>query len=140
MPDSFFDTNVLIYLASDDVAKAEKAESLLAEGGTISVQVLNEITNVARRKMRLSWPETHDFLTNIRGFLMVQPVTVATHEAGIEIAEHYRLSVYNSMIVASALHAECDTLWSEDMQDGMLLEGRLRIVNPFVQRDGPSPG
>jgi len=140
MPGSFFDTNVLICLASSDAAKAETAEALLAEGGTISVQVLNEITNVARRKMRLSWPETHDFLTNIRAFLMVQPVTVATHEAGIEIAGHYRLSVYDSMIVASALQTECETLWSEDMQDGMMLEGRLRIVNPFAQRDGPPPG
>jgi predicted nucleic acid-binding protein len=132
VPGSFFDTNVLIYLASGDTAKADKAEARLAEGGTISVQVLNEITNVARRKMRLSWGQTHVFLTALRGLLLVRPITIDVHETGLEIAEKYILSTYDAMIVASALHADCDTLWSEDMQHGMVLEGHLRIVNPFV--------
>ena len=81
--------------------------------------------------MRLSWGQTHAFLTAVRGLLQVQPVTVDTHEIGLEIAERYGMSIYDAMIVGAALHAGCDTLWSEDMQDGMLLEGRLRIVNPF---------
>ena len=131
MPGSFFDTNVVIYIASGDTAKANKAETLLSEGGTISVQVLNEIANVARRTMRLSWEETNAFLTLIRGLLIVQPVTVQIHQSGLEIAARYRLSVYDAMIVASSLQAACDTLWSEDMQHGMVLDGRLRIVNPF---------
>jgi len=131
MPGSFFDTNILIYLASSDILKADEAERRVAKGGTISVQVLNEITNVARRKMRLSWRQTHAFLTSIRGLLSVQPLTVATHETGLAIAERYELSTYDAMIVASALHAGCDTLWSEDMNDGTVIEGRLRIVNPF---------
>jgi predicted nucleic acid-binding protein len=131
MPGSFFDTNVLIYLVSSDAAKAEKAEELIEAGGTISVQVLNEITNVSRRKMHLSWPETRDFLTDIRSFVQVWPVTPDTHEAGLEVGEYYGLSVYDSMIVAAALQAECDTLWSEDMQHGMLIADRLRVVNPF---------
>jgi predicted nucleic acid-binding protein len=135
MPGSFFDTNVLLYVASGDLAKADTAEMRLAEGGTISVQVLNEITNVARRKMRLSWGQTHAFLTAVRGLLQVEPVTVDTHEIGIEIAERYGLSIDDSMNVAAALHAGCDTLLSEDMQDGMVFEGRLRIVNPFRGRD-----
>jgi predicted nucleic acid-binding protein len=131
MPGSFFDTNVLLYIVSGDTAKADKAEMRVAEGGAISVQVLNEITNVALRKMHLSWGQTHAFLNAVRGLLLVHPVTVATHETGLEIAERYGLSIYDAMTVAAALHAGCDTLWSEDMQDGMLLEGRLRIVNPF---------
>jgi predicted nucleic acid-binding protein len=131
MPGSFFDTNVLLYVVSGDAAKADRAEMRLAEGDTISMQVLNEITNVARRKMRLSWSQTHAFLTAVRGLLLVQPVTVATHAIGIEIAERSRLSIFDAMVVAAALQAGCDTLWSEDMQDGMLLEGRLRIVDPF---------
>ena len=131
MPGSFFDTNVLLYVASGDSAKADTAEMRLAEGGTISVQVLNEITNVARGKMRLSWGQTHALLTAVRGLLQVESVAVDTHEIGIEIAERYGLSIYDAIIVAAALHAECDTLWSEDMQDGMVFEGRLRIVNPF---------
>jgi len=131
MPGSFFDTNVLIYVASTDSAKAATAEKLIFEGGVISVQVLNEIANVARRKMGMTWAETRAFLGTIRSLLSVQAVTVATHETGLALAERYGLAIYDAMIVASALEADCDTLWSEDMQDGMLIDGRLRPVNPF---------
>jgi predicted nucleic acid-binding protein len=131
MPGSFFDTNVLLYAASGDPAKADRAEELIGAGGTISVQVLNEITNVARRKMGMSWTETHAFLSMIRGLLSVHPLTIDVHETGLALAERYGLSIYDGMIAAAALHADCDTLWSEDMQDGIVLDGRLRIVNPF---------
>ena len=97
----------------------------------ISVQALNEITNVARRKMGMSWTETRAFLSMIRNLLPVQPLTVEIHETGLELAERYGLSTYDAMITASALHAGCDTLWSEDMQHGSVLDDRLRIVNPF---------
>lgn len=131
MPGDFFDTNVLIYLASGRSEKADRAESLIRGGGTISVQVLNEIANVGRRKMRLSWEEVHGFLTLIRGLLPVEPVTVATHRSGLALAERYRLSIYDAMIAAAALLADCNRLWSEDMQHGMLIDQRLRVVNPF---------
>jgi predicted nucleic acid-binding protein len=131
MPVSFFDTNVLVYLASGDVAKADRAEATVAEGGAISVQVLNELANVARRKMQMSWADTHAFLSTLRGLLTVHSLTIETHETGLELAERYRLSTFDAMIAASALHAGCDTLWSEDMQHGMRLGKSLRIVNPF---------
>jgi predicted nucleic acid-binding protein len=134
MPVDFFDTNVLVYLASGDAAKADRAETTIAGGGAISVQVLNELANVARRKMRMSWDETHAFLNMLRGLLTVHPLTVETHETGLRLAERYGLSTYDSMIAASALHAGCNTLWSEDLQHGMALAEGLRIVNPF--RDG----
>ena len=134
MPGSFFDTNVLIYFASGDPVKADKAESIIGSGGAISVQVLNELANVAHRKMRMSWRDTRAFLSLLRSLLTVYPVGVETHETGLALAEHYNLSVYDAMIAASALHADCDTLWSEDMQHGMSLDGRLRIVNPFRAR------
>jgi predicted nucleic acid-binding protein len=134
MPGSFFDTNILLYIASDDRVKADKAEKLLGAGGAISVQVLNEIANVGRRKMRMSWHDTHAFLSLMRELLIVHPVTVNTHEIGLGLAERYNLSIYDAMIAAAALHAECDTLWSEDMQHGLAIEDRLRIVNPFRAR------
>lgn len=130
MPDSFLDTNVLVYLASADTGKAERAEKLIAAGGVISVQVLNELTNVGRRKMRLSWAEMHDFLTLVRAFLSIEPITVETHETGLALAERYGLSVYDAMIVASAVLSGCTTLWSEDMQHGGVIDG-VRIMNPF---------
>ncbi|HTW27442.1 MAG TPA: PIN domain-containing protein [Acetobacteraceae bacterium] len=137
MPADFFDTNVLIYLASGDAAKADRAEALLAAGGAISVQVLNELANVARRKMRLSWAETRGFLDTLRGLLTVQPLTVETHETGLRLAERYGFSTYDAMIVAAALEAGCDRLWSEDMQHGQVLEERLRIADPFRRVAGP---
>ena len=131
MPASFFDTNVLVYIASGDPIKADQAEAAIGAGGAISVQVLNELTNVARRKMQMSWADTHAFLTMLRGLLTVHPVTLEIHETGLELAERYGFSVYDAMIAASALGAGCDTLWSEDMQHGMALDEGLRIVNPF---------
>jgi predicted nucleic acid-binding protein len=131
MPGSFFDTNVLLYLASAHPAKADRAERLVGDGGTISVQVLNEIANVARRKMGMSWTETHGFLSVIRDLVDVAPLTIETHALGLVLAERHNLSVYDAMIAAAALNAGCDTLWSEDMHDGALLDRRLRIANPF---------
>jgi len=131
MPASFFDTNVLVYLASSDTTKADRAEATLAKGGAISVQVLNELANVARRKMQMSWDDTHAFLNMLRSLLTVHPLTVETHETGLRLAERYGLATYDAMIAASALDAGCDTLWSEDMQHGMALKEGLRIVNPF---------
>jgi predicted nucleic acid-binding protein len=128
---NFFDTNVLIYIASGDVAKADRAEAAVAAGGAISIQVLNELANVARRKMRMSWAETHAFLDTLRGLLAVHPFGLETHETGLRLAERYGFSIYDAMIAASALHAGCDTLLSEDMQHGMALDEGLRIVNPF---------
>jgi predicted nucleic acid-binding protein len=131
MPGSFFDTNVLLYTTSSDAAKADRAEQLIALGGTISVQVLNEIANVARRKMRFSWERTHLLLSEVRQLLSVVPVTLGMHEAGLALAERYRLSVYDGMIAAAALDSGCDTLWSEDMHDGLVIDGRLTVANPF---------
>lgn len=131
MPGSFIDTNVLLYIASGDPMKADRAEQVVRDGGTITVQVLNEFANVARRKMRLSWAETRAFLAMIRGLLTVHPVTIEIHEMGLALAERYLLSIYDAMIAASALHADCTTLWSEDMQDGAVIDGRLSIANPF---------
>ena len=130
MPGSFFDTNVLIYIASGDVAKADRAEALIAGGGAISVQVLNEAASIARRKMRLSWAETDALLNGFCGLLTIHPLTLETHETGRRLAPRYGFSLYDAMIVAAALSAGCATLWSEDMQHGHEVEG-LRIINPF---------
>jgi predicted nucleic acid-binding protein len=131
MPGSFFDTNVLVYIAGNDQAKADRAEAAIARGGAISVQVLNELANVARRKIGMSWADTHGFLEAIRGLLTVHPLSLEVHETALNVAERYGFSIYDALIAASALHAGCDTLWSEDLQHGMTLGQSLRIVNPF---------
>ena len=131
MPGDFIDSNVLLYLASDDPAKADRAEQIVRDGGTISVQILNECANVARRKQRFTWGETQRFLSMLRSLLSVEAFTIETHDVGLKVAERYQLSVYDAMIVASALLAKCDRLWSEDMHDGLVIENGPRIVNPF---------
>jgi predicted nucleic acid-binding protein len=83
VPGSFLDSNIIVYLASKQQAKADRAEELVTGGGTISVQVLNEIANVSRRKMGMSWVETRNFLSIIRGLLNVELVTIEVHAAGI---------------------------------------------------------
>lgn len=131
MSGSFFDSNVILYDISLDLQKAARARALLDAGGTISVQVLNEIANVARRKMKLTWAETHDVLGLVRSLLRVEPLTIEVHENGLELAERYKLSIYDSMIAAAALEADCAVVWSEDMHDGLVIEGKLRVTNPF---------
>ena len=139
MPGSFLDSNIVLYLASEDLLKADRAQELVAEGGTISVQVLNEIANISRRKMGLSWAETRNFLLMIRGLLKVEPITIEIHDVGISLAERYQLSVYDSMIVSAALSAECDTLLSEDLQDGLLITGDCASLIRFEGDRSPHP-
>ena len=129
--DFFFDTNVTLYLLSADAAKADTAEALLAGGGQISVQVLNEFASVARRKLGLSWAEIRELLAQIRSVCAVHAVTTETHDRALEIADRYGLSIYDALIAAAALLAGCSTLYSEDLQDGQWLERKLRIRNPF---------
>lgn len=131
MTEQFFDTNVLLYLLSSDARKADRAETALAAGGILSVQVLNEFAAVATRKSGLSLDEVREILATVRTVCQVVPITEATHDKGIEIAARYRLSIYDAMIIASALIAECKILLSEDMQDGQTIDGCLEIRNPF---------
>jgi predicted nucleic acid-binding protein len=100
MPGNFVDTNVLLYIASGDPTKAERADAIIGDGGTISVQVLNELANVARRKMQMTWPEIHGLLSALRGLLTVHPITIETHETGLVLAERHHLSTWDAMIVA----------------------------------------
>jgi predicted nucleic acid-binding protein len=130
---SFIDTNVLVYWLSADANKADIAETiLLVEHPALSVQVLNEAALVLRRRHHMEWSSLLDFLAHARSSASaVVPLTTALHERGLPLAQRYRLGIYDSMIVAAALLAGCETLYSEDMQDGLLVEQRLRIINPF---------
>jgi predicted nucleic acid-binding protein len=133
---AFFDTNVLVYVVGQKDERTAKAEALVANGGVVSVQVLNELASVSRRKLKMSWEEIGDMLAAIR-VLCPSPLslTIDTHDAGMRIAAKYGFQVYDALIAAAALEAECSTLYSEDFQDGQVIEGRLTIRNPFARRD-----
>ena len=129
---AFFDTNILIYAALQPDPRSDRARALLAQGGAISVQVLNEFANVACRKLRKPWPEVTQALDAIRALCPPPlPMTLTTHEAALGIAARLGYRIYDSLIVASALEANCATLFSEDMQDGQVIDGKLTIRNPF---------
>ena len=132
MSGNFFDSNVLLYLASGEPERARRVRGLLNIGGHVSVQVLNEMASVLRRKFKMNWFDVSELLAEIKATLAINPVTLEIHQSGLRLAERYGFSIFDSFIVAAALAADCDTLWSEDMQHGMLVDGRLRIANPFA--------
>jgi predicted nucleic acid-binding protein len=128
----FFDTNVLVYAFAKFDRRAEVAETLLAGGGVVGVQTLNEFVSVAVRKMAMPWAEVLDALKAIRVFCP-SPValTLETHEAALRIMRRYGYHIYDSLVIASALGASCTTLYTEDMRDGQMIGG-LTIRNPFA--------
>jgi predicted nucleic acid-binding protein len=128
--ETFLDTNVLLYLLSADAARADRAEEIVAQGGVVSVQVLNEFASVATRKLGMRIPETVEALRAVRALCKVVPLQLETHDLGMQIAERHRLSLYDAMIAAAARLAGCKVILSEDMQDGLRFEG-MRIRNPF---------
>ena len=128
----FLDTNVVLYAFREGDSRGQKAEALLVKGGLISVQVLNEFAAVARRKLNKSWPEVRRAL-GVLGVFCPEPLplTVETHEAALQIAERYKYSIYDGLIIAAALAAGCNTVYSEDLQDGQVIGNSLTIRNPF---------
>jgi predicted nucleic acid-binding protein len=135
MAGEFLDSNVLVYAFSDDLRTAA-ARALLERNCTISVQGLNEFVNVARRKLGNSWNEIRDALAVIRALCpTLVSIDVPLHTDALRLAERSGFAFFDALMVAAALRAGSDILWSEDMQDGMLIDGKLRITNPFGSAD-----
>lgn len=130
---AFLDTNILIYALAKGDPRSKRAEELLAAGGVLSVQILNEFVSVARRKIRMSWREVTEALGVIRILCASPlPLTVDTHEAALKIAEKHGYAIYDALVVATALEAGCETLYSEDLQDAQTINGQVTIRNPFA--------
>jgi predicted nucleic acid-binding protein len=138
--EAFFDTNVLIYAVAENEPRSARAEELLASGGVLSAQILNQFTAVARRKMQMPWTEVAEA---VEAFLVLCPspipVTLEIHEAARAIAEKLGCNIYDALVVAAALEGGCNILYSEDFQDGQVIEGKLTIQNPFGTRKNPHP-
>ena len=134
---AFFDTNVLIYAVAQDDPRSAQAEEILASGGILSVQILNEFVSVARRKILMSWSEVTEALDVFRVLCPSPlPITLELHEAALQLAEQHGYNIYDALVVAAALEAGCTTLYSEDFQDGQTIEEQLTIRNPFGNRPG----
>jgi predicted nucleic acid-binding protein len=129
---SFFDTNILIYAVAKNDPRASMAEELLAGGGIISVQSLNEFVAVGRRKLNMTWKEINEVLELIC-ILCPAPVPISfdIHKTALTIAEQYAYGIYDSLLISAALESRCNTLYSEDLQDGQIIRRQLTIRNPF---------
>jgi predicted nucleic acid-binding protein len=127
---AFLDTNILVYAQQTGI-KANISQQLIAGGGTISAQVLNELVNVLRKKQGKDWDDIAHVLDDIEVVLdPARPLTATTARAALALARANGLAFYDALIVASAIEAGCDTLYSEDLQHGRTIDG-LTIRNPF---------
>jgi len=131
----FLDTNVLIYAFAAEDPRSETAEALLAAGGVISIQVLNEFVNVSRRKLAREWPEIERQIDLLRTLVEPPiPLTLDIHETAISHARRYGFAFYDALIIAAANRAGCSTVYSEDLHHGQTILG-LTIRNPFADQE-----
>lgn len=135
----FLDTNVLVYAlvvraSSPSDPRAEIAERALTQGGVVSVQILNEFTDVASHKLKMSWDSIEEALAAITLLCgRPIPITAEIHQSAVGLSKRCGFRIYDSLIVVAAQEAGCDVLYTEDLQHGQVIEG-LRIENPFVER------
>ena len=127
----FFDSNVVLYLLSNNQTKANCCEEIVEQGGVISVQVLNECVNVMLKKLTMARPEIDEFLAVIKSICDIVPLSVEVHEGALELLDRYQLSWYDALIVSAAIESDCETLWSEDMHNGLVVNKTMTIRNPF---------
>ncbi len=128
---AFFDTHIALYLLSGDERRAACSEALLAAGGSISVQVLNEFVAVARRKHQAPWERVHATLDALCTVCQVWPLTLAVQQQAVRLAERHGFAVYDATIIASAQAAACELLYTEDLQHGQRIGG-LQVCNPYL--------
>jgi len=125
----FLDTSILIYGIGGDHRSARSRE-LLASGGIVSVQVLNEFVSTSRRKYALSWDGVEEWLAAFRAALEVEPLTVEIQARATALARRHQTHIYDATIIAAAEQAGCDVLYTEDMQHGAAIAG-VEIRNPY---------
>ncbi|OQW86844.1 MAG: hypothetical protein BWK78_09645 [Thiotrichaceae bacterium IS1] len=133
MKDNYFlDTNVLIYTVTGEERKKEIAINLLCTNAVISTQVVNECINVMSRKWKYDYSQIRLVTAQFTQECQVMTLSLRTVSLAMNLAEKYRYTYFDSLILASALEANCESLYSEDLQHGQVIDQRLRIINPFL--------
>jgi len=128
----FFDTNTLLYLLSADSKKADWISKNIEQSNVISIQVLNEFTSASLRKIKITHAELDEFLDLFSSTFSIRSLDMDTFETGLSVSRRYGYQHYDSMIIAAALQAGCERLYSEDMQHRQIIEKKLQILNPFI--------
>ena len=128
----FADSNIVLYALGDDSSKRQAAWQILFERPVISVQVLNECSNILVKKRKVDKAKVGGIMQDILCFTTVEAIGFPEVEAAWRLMERYRYSYFDSLILASALRAGCQTVYSEDMQHGQTIEGKVIVTNPFL--------
>jgi len=129
---AFLDTNILVY-GYDDTDKGQIARRVIAGGGRIAVQSLNELALVLRRRYGLSIADMRAEVDRVaETFVDPVPLTLEIHKSGMNLVARHQFAIYDSMLIAAALSTECSIFYSEDLADGQVIDGRLTIRNPFI--------
>jgi predicted nucleic acid-binding protein len=130
---AFLDTNVLLYAVAENDPRSAQAEELLAAGGVLSVQILNEFVSVARRKILMYGSDVTEALDAFRVLCPSPlPMTMEIYEAALQIAEKHGYNIYDALVIAAALEGGCATLYFEDLPSGQTISRQLSIRNPFL--------
>lgn len=128
----FTDTNIVVYAYASNPRKSPVAEAIVRPGPVISTQIVNEFLNVARIKMGLDRDTRHKIAQNLLRGCTVVPLDTQVVAKAMAIEAKYQVSYWDALVMAAALVAGCDTLYSEDIQDGQVFEDRLTVRNPFA--------
>ncbi len=128
----FLDTNILIYIYSKDIRKKGISLDIIENKDCyISSQVLQEFISVLRKKYKLEWPALEKGFQQITSTVKIYTNTISTISKACKIAEKYKYSFYDSLIVTSALEVKCHKLYTEDLHSGQVIENKLEIINPY---------
>jgi predicted nucleic acid-binding protein len=132
----FLDTNIIVYsYSNNEKGKQEIARFLITENeSVISTQVLQELMNTATRKLGFSFSNAILALEECIQNNHLYRNTEETLKMACKIAEKERFSFYDSLIIAAAIESDCKILYTEDMQDGRIINGILKIENPFSKK------
>ncbi len=134
---AFIDSNVILYALGTDLLKQQAAWRVLFQFPLISIQVLNECSNVLIKKRKIDKSLVRSTLQDILQFVSVEAIDLSVVETAWVVLERYQFSYFDSLILASALTAHCQVLYSEDLQHGQIIDGRLTIINPFLPDSNP---
>jgi len=132
MNEAFVDSNIILYLMDDDDRKKSIASQILSERPFINSQVLAEVANVCRRRFKYTKNDISNLWTDLFADCRFTEITKTTFHKAIELVKTFDLQIFDSLIVASALEAGCNILYSEDMHHSMIVESKLTIINPFL--------
>jgi len=128
----FIDSNIILYLMDNDTHKRSISESILLLNPFISTQVLTEVANVCKRRFKYDKEVILNLWVDLMSDCDFIATTKATFDKSIDLVKKYKFQIFDALIIASALEANCHIIYSEDMQHKMIIEDRLTIINPFI--------